>query len=93
MPGLRSDNLAVVAAAAVGCVVYTCLVGMTLWSYLACFLAQPGHVPPGWHPFQDSEVGPALAERAGWMAVWLAVWAHELWAVGLEQLSMLPPRP
>lgn len=64
MPGLRSDNLAVVAAAAVGCVVYTCLVGMTLWSYLACFLAQPGHVPPGWHPFQDSEA--AAAELAVW---------------------------
>ena len=65
MPGLHSDNLAVVAAAALGCVVYTGLVGMTLWSYLACFMTQPGHVPPGWHPFQDAEVGPAGCPAGG----------------------------
>lgn len=45
------------ALAALGCLVYTAVVGLALWSYMACFLAQPGHVPPGWHPFQDAEVG------------------------------------
>lgn len=56
MPALHLGSGALAAAAALGALVYTGLVGMALWSYLACFMAEPGHVPRGWHPFQDGEV-------------------------------------
>lgn len=64
VPGMRSQSLAVAALAALGCLVYTAVVGLALWSYMACFLAQPGHVPPGWHPFQDAEA--AASELESW---------------------------
>eukprot|EP00887_Chlorella_sp_A99_P001586 scaffold8.g1586.t1 len=58
LPALRSArNEARWAAAACGVVMYTADVGMLLWCYLACFWMQPGHVPPGWHPFIDEEQG------------------------------------
>ncbi len=31
-------------------------IGMLLWSYFACSLTVPGHVPPHWSPFPDPEV-------------------------------------
>lgn len=55
VPGLQSGRIGLMAAAALGTVVFTGVVGLTLWSYVACFLTHPGHVPPGWHPFQDAE--------------------------------------
>ena len=29
---------------------------MTLWSYFACVMTDPGKVPRGWHPFPNDEV-------------------------------------
>jgi hypothetical protein len=55
-PGLKSANLGLAVLAALGVALYSAVVGLLLWSYLACFLTQPGHVPPSWHPFQDAEV-------------------------------------
>ncbi|KAK9813093.1 hypothetical protein WJX72_008900 [[Myrmecia] bisecta] len=34
---------------------FTALVAMLLWSYFATVIAEPGGVPPGWHPFADEE--------------------------------------
>jgi hypothetical protein len=32
---------------------------MLLWAYFAAVTTDPGRVPPGWHPFQDEQVGSA----------------------------------
>jgi hypothetical protein len=61
VPALHSGSPAVAVGVALGAVLYSALVALTLWSYLACFLTPPGHVPPGWHPFQDAE-----ARAEGW---------------------------
>lgn len=63
-PGLKSANLGLAVLAALGVALYSAVVGLLLWSYLACFLTQPGHVPPSWHPFQDAEA--AAAELEAW---------------------------
>ncbi|PSC75247.1 putative S-acyltransferase 14 [Micractinium conductrix] len=63
-PALHWGSPVAQAAAALGAVVYSALVGLTLWSYLACFVTCPGHVPPGWHPFQNAEA--AAAELETW---------------------------
>lgn len=52
---MHSSSAGIAAAATLGAALYTGLVVLVLWSYLACFLTQPGHVPPSWHPFQDAE--------------------------------------
>lgn len=71
VPAVHSHNLGAAAAGVLGAAVYTAVVGMTLWSYLACFATEPGHVPRGWHPFQDAEVSssqwdrPAVSARLG----------------------------
>lgn len=54
LPAVRGGG-AVATLAALGIAAYSAVVGLTLWSYLACFAAEPGHVPRGWHPFQDGE--------------------------------------
>ncbi|KAI7842347.1 hypothetical protein COHA_003987 [Chlorella ohadii] len=64
VPAVHSHNLGAAAAGVLGAAVYTAVVGMTLWSYLACFATEPGHVPRGWHPFQDAEA--AEAELESW---------------------------
>lgn len=33
---------------------------MLLWSYFTAVATDPGRVPPGWHPFSDEEVCPAV---------------------------------
>lgn len=65
MPALHSGSAATAAAAGLGAVVYSGVVGLALWSYLATFLAEPGHVPRGWHPFQDGEASVGLEGRGG----------------------------
>ena len=55
LPALHSGHPGLAALGALGLASYTAVVAMTLWCYLACVLADPGHVPPGWHPFQDAQ--------------------------------------
>lgn len=52
---MHSHSVGTAALGVLGAAVFTAIVGMTLWSYLACFATEPGHVPRGWHPFQDAE--------------------------------------
>ena len=55
VPAVHSHSVGTAALGVLGAAVFTATVGMTLWSYLACFATEPGHVPRGWHPFQDAE--------------------------------------
>lgn len=64
LPAVRSGSGGLAAVAALGCVAYTGVVGMTLWAYLATFWAEPGGVPRGWHPFQNAEA--AAVELEAW---------------------------
>ncbi|EFN57662.1 hypothetical protein CHLNCDRAFT_142811 [Chlorella variabilis] len=43
VPGMHSSSAGIAAAATLGAALYTGLVVLVLWSYLACFLTQPGH--------------------------------------------------
>lgn len=64
MPAVHSHSAGTAAAGVLGAAVYTAVVGMALWSYLACFATEPGHVPRGWHPFQDAEARVGRVLRA-----------------------------
>eukprot|EP01025_Chloroclados_australasicus_P028641 TRINITY_DN2838_c0_g1_i1.p1 TRINITY_DN2838_c0_g1~~TRINITY_DN2838_c0_g1_i1.p1 ORF type:complete len:348 (-),score=9.31 TRINITY_DN2838_c0_g1_i1:503-1402(-) len=44
-------------------IIFTALIGMLLWSYFACVIASPGHVPSNWHPFQDQDEAQLMLER------------------------------
>lgn len=57
-PGFKSPSLSIRALSVLGLLIYTAIVGMMLWSYLAAFATDPGGVPQGWTPFaSDLEVG------------------------------------
>lgn len=42
-----------------GAVAYVALVGLMLWAYGYAIFAEPGFVPPGWHPWGSDPLPPA----------------------------------
>eukprot|EP01025_Chloroclados_australasicus_P032884 TRINITY_DN333_c2_g1_i2.p3 TRINITY_DN333_c2_g1~~TRINITY_DN333_c2_g1_i2.p3 ORF type:complete len:300 (-),score=26.83 TRINITY_DN333_c2_g1_i2:1120-2019(-) len=44
-------------------IIFSIMVFMMLWSYFACVIADPGHVPHNWHPFVDDEDAQQMLER------------------------------
>eukprot|EP01023_Acetabularia_acetabulum_P025472 TRINITY_DN24388_c0_g2_i1.p1 TRINITY_DN24388_c0_g2~~TRINITY_DN24388_c0_g2_i1.p1 ORF type:complete len:348 (-),score=6.49 TRINITY_DN24388_c0_g2_i1:327-1229(-) len=44
-------------------IIFSSLVFMMLWSYLACVASSPGYVPQNWHPFVDDEEAQQMMER------------------------------
>jgi palmitoyltransferase len=49
--------------AGLGIAAFLAAVAMLVWSYFACAVTGPGHVPPGWHPFISDAEAAAELER------------------------------
>ena len=53
---LHAPSTAARLGNAAAVVVFTALVAMLSWSYVACALTSPGYVPPGWLPAASESV-------------------------------------
>eukprot|EP01024_Parvocaulis_polyphysoides_P035729 TRINITY_DN31746_c0_g1_i1.p1 TRINITY_DN31746_c0_g1~~TRINITY_DN31746_c0_g1_i1.p1 ORF type:complete len:300 (+),score=14.17 TRINITY_DN31746_c0_g1_i1:209-1108(+) len=46
---------------------FSACIFMLLWSYLACVIASPGHVPHNWHPFGSDEEAAQMVEQQAYL--------------------------
>lgn len=56
VPGTQAGSGGQRVASTLGMVIYSALIFMLVWCYLATWWTHPGAVPLGWQPFGDEEV-------------------------------------
>mmetsp|Transcript_4992 Transcript_4992/g.10770 ORF Transcript_4992/g.10770 Transcript_4992/m.10770 type:complete len:305 (+) Transcript_4992:137-1051(+) len=62
-PLVSSGSLGKIIGGVLVCIIYSALILMIVWSYLAAVSADPGKVPSGWHPFADEQQARIELER------------------------------